>query len=152
MSIIGRIKEFDKTKESFESYVERLENYMVANQIKKEQKVAVLLTAIGPETYGLLRNLVTPEKPDSKSYQELVNTLQEHLNRVVTWYAGSGITGLGSESSTMGSGSQTLGSGSVVKSTGFRDQNFSAGIRDQIKRAFGIRDQNFEPKKRDHER
>ena len=60
--------------------MERLENYMVANQIKKEQKVAVLLTAIGPETYGLLRNLVTPEKPDSKSYQELVNTLQEHLN------------------------------------------------------------------------
>ena len=80
MSGIGRIKEFDKTKESFESYVERLENYMVANQIKNEQKVAVLLTAIGPETYGLLRNLVTPEKPDSKDYQELVNTLKEHLN------------------------------------------------------------------------
>ncbi|KAK3728301.1 hypothetical protein QZH41_018117, partial [Actinostola sp. cb2023] len=80
MSVIGQIKEFDKAKEIFESYVERLENFMIANAVKKEQKVAVLLTAVGPETYGLLRNLVTPDKPDSKEYKELVQILTEHLN------------------------------------------------------------------------
>lgn len=47
MSVIGQIKEFDKAKENFESYVERLENFMIANAVKKEQKVAVLLTAVG---------------------------------------------------------------------------------------------------------
>jgi hypothetical protein len=36
MSVIGHIKEFDKAKE----------NFMIANAVKKEQMVAVLLTAI----------------------------------------------------------------------------------------------------------
>ena len=42
--------------------------------------MAVLLTAFGPETYGLLRNLWTPEKPDAKSYKELVEILNSDLH------------------------------------------------------------------------
>ena len=80
MSIIGQLREFDRTKESFEAYIERLENFMKANGVKSENQVAVLLTAIGPETYGLLRNLLTPEKPDARSYEELVEILNNHLH------------------------------------------------------------------------
>ena len=67
MSIIGLLRKFDLAKESFEANIERLENFMKANSVKSENQMAVLLTAIGPETYGLLRNLLTPEKPDAKS-------------------------------------------------------------------------------------
>jgi len=80
MSLIGQLKEFDRAKESFEAYIERLESFMKANGVKEENKVAVLLTVIGPETYGLLRNLLTPEKPDSKEYEELVDILKGHLH------------------------------------------------------------------------
>ena len=80
MSIIGQLREFDRTKESFEAYIERLENFMKANGVKSENQVAILLTAIGPETYGLLRNLLTPEKPDAWSHEELVEILNSHLH------------------------------------------------------------------------
>ncbi|XP_068684871.1 uncharacterized protein [Montipora foliosa] len=80
MSIIGQLREFDRAKESFEAYIERLENFMEANGVKSENQVAVLLTAIGPETYGLLINLLTPEKPDAKPYKELVGILNSHLH------------------------------------------------------------------------
>ena len=53
---------------------------MKANGVKSENQVAVLLTAIGPETYGLLINLLTPEKPDAKPYKELVEILNSHLH------------------------------------------------------------------------
>ncbi|XP_048590103.1 uncharacterized protein K02A2.6-like [Nematostella vectensis] len=80
MSVIGQLREFDRQKESFEAYIERLENFMKANGVRKENEVAVLLTAIGPETYGLLRNLLTPEKPDTKTYKDLVDILSGHLH------------------------------------------------------------------------
>ena len=77
---IGQLREFDRSKESFEAYIERLENFMKANGVKSENQVAVLLTAIGPETYGLLRNLLTPEKLDARSCEELVEILNSHLH------------------------------------------------------------------------
>ena len=77
---IGQLRDFDRSKESFEAYIERLENFMKANGVKSENQVAVLVTAIGPETYGLLRNLLTPEKPDARSYEELVEILNNHLH------------------------------------------------------------------------
>ena len=77
---IGQLREFDRTKESFEAYMERLEIFMKANGVNSENQVAVLLTAIGPETYGLLTNLLTPEKPDASSYEEVVEILNSHLH------------------------------------------------------------------------
>ena len=52
---IGKIGEFDHEKEDWPAYQERMELFLQAN--------AVFLTLIGPKTYGLLRNLVAPEKP-----------------------------------------------------------------------------------------
>ena len=39
-----------------------------------------LLSLIGGKTYALLRDLLTPEKPATKSLQEIVTTLQQHLS------------------------------------------------------------------------
>ena len=35
---------------------------------------------MGAKTYNLLRNLITPDKPASKGFKDIVKILQEHLN------------------------------------------------------------------------
>ena len=38
------------------------------------------LSVIGPCTFKLLRNLLTPDKPGDKSYTDLVNILTDHFS------------------------------------------------------------------------
>ena len=58
-----------------------MEQFFLANEIADEQKkITVFLTVIGTKTYTLLRNLVAPEKPATKTYTELVAALKGHLN------------------------------------------------------------------------
>lgn len=44
------------------------------------KKRAVLLSVCGAETYRLIRNLVAPAKPTSKSFEQLVKLVHTHLN------------------------------------------------------------------------
>ena len=43
-------------------------------------KAATLVTVIGKKAYGLLQSLLTPEKPLTKSYDGLVQTMQSPLD------------------------------------------------------------------------
>ena len=88
MSAIGRIEEFDESKEDIEVYLERLEHWMAANKITAppadqadaiDSRVSVILTVIGDSTYGVLRNLLTPAAPNTKTYTELLQTLKAHF-------------------------------------------------------------------------
>lgn len=45
---------------------------------RDSKRRAVLLSVIGPSTYSLLRNLVSPAKPAEKTYEDLVVVLKEH--------------------------------------------------------------------------
>lgn len=80
MSFVGKIEAFDSTTEDWETYIERVELYFTANDVEEEKKVATLLSLMGAKTYSLLRNLLAPDKPASKSFQIIVNTLKNHLN------------------------------------------------------------------------
>jgi hypothetical protein len=42
--------------------------------------VPTLLRLIGSKTYSLLKDLLLPEKPADKNFDEIVTTLQKHLN------------------------------------------------------------------------
>ena len=75
---IGRIQEFDAETESITAYLERMQLFLTANAVDDDKKVAVLLSVIGSKTYSLLRNLLEPEKPSSKTYNELVGILKRH--------------------------------------------------------------------------
>ena len=79
MTTIGKIESFDETQEKWETYVERVEKFFLANNIDDGHKVPTLLSLIGGKTYSLLRDLLTPEKPAAKSFQEIVTTPQQHL-------------------------------------------------------------------------
>uniref|UniRef100_A0A8C5DSV5 B-cell translocation gene 3 n=1 Tax=Gouania willdenowi TaxID=441366 RepID=A0A8C5DSV5_GOUWI len=56
--------------EDWTIYVERFEQYCLANDIRDERKVAVLLSLMGAKTYNLLRSLTAPDKPADKTISE----------------------------------------------------------------------------------
>ena len=77
----GSIGEFDTDKEDWTSYTERLQQYFTANEVTDAAKQrAVLLSICGPATYQLIRNLVAPDKPTSKSFAEIVKVVKTHHN------------------------------------------------------------------------
>ena len=80
MTTIGKIDVFDETQESWETYVERVQHFFAANDVDDEHKVPTLLSLIGSKTYSLLKDLLLPEKPADKDFNEIVSTLQKHLN------------------------------------------------------------------------
>ena len=80
MTTIWKIESFDDTKENWETYMERVEQFFLASDIDDDHKVPTLLSLIGGKTYTLQRDLLAPEKPATKSFQQIVTTLQEHLS------------------------------------------------------------------------
>ena len=80
MTTVRKVESFDDTKENWETYVERVEQFFLANNIDDDHKVPTLLSLIGGKTYTLLRDLLAPEKPATKPFQQIVTTLQEHLS------------------------------------------------------------------------
>ena len=71
--LLGRINEYDSTKEDWQQYVERVDHFFIANAITDaDRKKSAFLAVIGPTTYGLLRNLVSPAKPGEKAYDNSI--------------------------------------------------------------------------------
>ncbi len=44
MNSIGKLEEFDETRDNWTAYIERVEQYFLANDVDDEKKVTVLLT------------------------------------------------------------------------------------------------------------
>lgn len=80
MASIGKIDVFDDTQENWATYIERLEQYFIANDIADNKRVPALLSLIGPKPYSLLRDLTAPLKPSNKTFTEIVEILQNHLS------------------------------------------------------------------------
>ena len=79
--VVGSFGEFDPSSETFTAYLERLDQFFVANDIGKcgddanpavvraanQKKVAVMISVIGKKTYSTLRDLCSPENPKEKT-------------------------------------------------------------------------------------
>ncbi|XP_060075467.1 uncharacterized protein K02A2.6-like [Ylistrum balloti] len=79
MAKVGRIGEYVEGKEDFQCYTERLEQYFAANKVANDKRVAVFLAVVGAHTYSLLRDLITPDIPSTKTKVELKQTLKLHF-------------------------------------------------------------------------
>jgi hypothetical protein len=76
--MIGAIENY-RPGQDFMAYIERMEQFFIVNDIKDDTKqVALFITLIGPECYGVLKNILSPEIPKNKKYVELVQTLSNH--------------------------------------------------------------------------
>lgn len=71
---------FDETQEDWKAYVELVEQFFLANNIDKGHQVPALLGLIDSKTCILWRDLLTPDKPATKTFKEIVTTLQQHLS------------------------------------------------------------------------
>ena len=77
----GIVGPFDPAQEEWCEYAERLGHYFVANDIAAvEKKRAILLTAVGPGTYRLLKTLASPRRLDELRFVELVDLASKHYN------------------------------------------------------------------------
>ena len=77
----GAISAYDPKLEDWTSYADRLKHYFIANGVTEdEKKRAILISQAGPEAHKLLRSLVGAQALDTKSYDELVQTLKEHYD------------------------------------------------------------------------
>ena len=77
---IGCVSEFDNSKETWCTYIERLQSFFNGNDIADEKKSDLLVSVMGSETYGLVKNLMAPTKPSTKPFSELVKMLGDHLD------------------------------------------------------------------------
>jgi transposase InsO family protein len=80
MATIGQIETFDDSQSDFATYMTRVKLYFDANDVAAGKKVSTLLTLIGPKTYQLLQDLLSPEAPSTKNLQQIEATLKKHLS------------------------------------------------------------------------
>ena len=79
MATFGQVGAFIEGQEEWKQYVERLEQYLIANGVEDAgKKRAVFLSTIGPQAYKLLSGLVAPAAPSEKPYQDLVKAMTDH--------------------------------------------------------------------------
>ena len=70
---------YDEREEQWSSYTERFACFVEANSIEDGKLVPTFLSVVGPKTFNLLRCLVQPDKPASKTYDSIVATLAAHF-------------------------------------------------------------------------
>ena len=75
----GQLQKFQPDSESITSYLERVTLYLDANGIADGKRVPILLSSIGASTYSLLSNLLAPDKPGSKSFDQICAALRNHF-------------------------------------------------------------------------
>ena len=79
MATHGHIEAFDRSIDDWTAYCECLEQYFAANDVGEvHKKHAILLSYCGAPTYWLIRNLVAPEKPTTKSFADLTKLVADH--------------------------------------------------------------------------
>ena len=79
MATFGQVGAFTEGQEEWKQYVERLEQYLIANGVENaNKKHAIFLSTIGPQAYKLLSSLVAPAAPGEKTYEELVQAMTDH--------------------------------------------------------------------------
>lgn len=69
---IGNIEHFDP---NITSYLERMEKLFACNEVETGKRVSMFLTLIGREAYKALKDLLDPDLPKTKSYNELKDVL-----------------------------------------------------------------------------
>ena len=81
MATHGSMKAFNAQVDDWSIYVERLQHYLIANDVTDAgKKRSILLTVCGTPTYKLLRSLVKDGNLDTTSYDDLVKLLKDHYN------------------------------------------------------------------------
>ena len=75
-ALLSAVGHFNEAQEHFETYVERLKLAFTVAKVEVGLQKEAFLAVIGPKTYGMVRDLVSPAKPSDKTLDELITVLQ----------------------------------------------------------------------------
>ncbi|XP_028403427.1 uncharacterized protein K02A2.6-like [Dendronephthya gigantea] len=78
LSFMGHMEEYSSNND-WKQYVERLEIFFEVNNVPTEKQASSILTLMGSKMYALLRSITAPRRPKELTYQEIVETLTQHL-------------------------------------------------------------------------
>ena len=79
-----RLDTFDKSKENWGQYIEKLDQHFVLhNATDLDKKRAFLLSSLDPETYKLLQNLFGELNVSEQTFADLVEKLSNHFKREI---------------------------------------------------------------------
>lgn len=82
---IGRLEIYEEG-DDWKLYRQRLGQYVIANDIQGNRRVAVLLTSVSKAVYRTLSDLCDPALPESKEFKELCNMLDTQFSpRTSIW-------------------------------------------------------------------
>ena len=80
MAVHGHLGEFEASKDDWKSYIERAKQYFTANEVTSAaKKRAILLSACGPVTYRVIRDVLTPEAPTDVALDVLIEKMSKHF-------------------------------------------------------------------------
>ncbi|XP_024890191.1 uncharacterized protein LOC112466360 [Temnothorax curvispinosus] len=80
MALIGSIEAFNPRETDITSYMERIEMLFACNEVTSNKKVSLLLTLIGGEAYGVLKDLLAPTLPSTLTFERLSSELESHYS------------------------------------------------------------------------
>ena len=79
MATFGAVGEFHEKNEQWSTYIDRFEEFFIANNINSApQKRAILNSTVGSVTFKLIGSLLHPKKPKEATYDEIVKLLSDH--------------------------------------------------------------------------
>ncbi|KAH9640551.1 hypothetical protein HF086_001600 [Spodoptera exigua] len=70
---IGKLEPFSLSSKQWPAYIRRVNQYILLNDVKDNLKVPMLITVVGESTYAVMCDLCSPDFPENKTYEELVN-------------------------------------------------------------------------------
>ena len=77
----GSVAAFDPSQGEWSEYAERILHYFTANDISSpEKRRVILLNAVGPTTYRLLKTLASPAAVTELTFEQLVERAKKHFN------------------------------------------------------------------------
>jgi hypothetical protein len=89
-AVFGEIDQFDldddQAKSMWEEWCERMDQFLIANGLDKTQErdkprcKAIFLSRVGSKCYSLIRTLCHPNKPDTKTLEQLQQLVKDHLS------------------------------------------------------------------------
>ena len=71
---IEKLDKFDQNQVSFPRYVQLVKNFFLANGIEEELQKYVFFNSLGRKHYNLLVNLVSPDLPEDKTLDSVIDT------------------------------------------------------------------------------
>ncbi|XP_069358342.1 uncharacterized protein [Maniola hyperantus] len=76
---LGKIEPFEVGSHNWDAYCRRVKQFIELNKIDEKLHVATLVTHVGITCYELMCDLCSPDLPESKTFEQLVKIVKDHL-------------------------------------------------------------------------